>query len=92
VLGELVRPGKRRENGEKEWGVLAKVTVLNRHTEVGTSIGVVPCGRRGLRERESGSPDRQRPETGGRGRRGATMSCGRSNRGGERRVTGGPWL
>jgi hypothetical protein len=35
VSGELVRAGKRRENGEKEGDAVAKATVLNRRDEVG---------------------------------------------------------
>jgi hypothetical protein len=37
VSGELVRAGKRRENGEKEGDAVAKATVLNRRDEVGDS-------------------------------------------------------
>jgi hypothetical protein len=80
VSGELMRPGKRRENGEKEGGVVAVVTVLNWRTEVG--VGRLGGATWRARAERGGAdwwtvPGRQRPETGGHERRGAAMSCGR---------------
>jgi hypothetical protein len=35
VLGKFVRPGKRRENGEKEGDAVAATSILNQRAEVG---------------------------------------------------------
>jgi hypothetical protein len=67
VSGELMRPGKRRENGENEGGVVAVVTVLNWRTEVG-------AGRLG------GATWRARAERGGRLVDGARSAAARDRR------------
>jgi hypothetical protein len=59
VSGEPVRPGKRRENEEKEGDAVAAATVLNRRAEVGDgrwggAIGWVRAKRGG--ERGEGVP------------------------------------
>jgi hypothetical protein len=79
VLGELVWSGKMREKWGKERGAVATATVLNRRAKVEDDRwGCATRQARAERERE-----RSRP-TGGRGRRGAALPQGRSNKGGGR--------
>jgi hypothetical protein len=92
VSGELVWPGKRRENGGERRGRGGDDSRLIRRAEVGWHHAAgegrerdsrwVPADRRT-------TPGRQRLETGGRGQCGTAMPRGRTNRGGG--LTGGPW-
>jgi hypothetical protein len=85
----LARPGKKREGEKKKWGVAVTTVVLNpTHGGGGRADGVAPRGRRtrggawtGPARRSVGEVGRQRPEAGGRGRRGAALPCSRSEQG-----------
>jgi hypothetical protein len=77
-VGRVVGRARAFGEGERKWGkeggVVAAATILNRCAEVGDS--------------QRGGATR-RPEIGGRGRRGAVVSRGRPNRGGEKGLTDG---
>jgi hypothetical protein len=96
VSSELVWPGKRREKMGKRRGCGGD----GGHFKLVRRGGGRPAGWRNAvgKGRERGgvlanrrtAPDRQRPKSGGCGRRGMAMPCGRPNRGGGRGLTGGP--
>jgi hypothetical protein len=89
VSGELVRAGKRRENGEKEGDAVAKATVLNRRDEVGDGQ------RKGTTWRawaERGAERGGRPGAAGALTRGPRLAAGEGVRMGSTAAAADTWV